>query len=367
MARTDRTATTADPDRTTEDATAPDAGPARPILSVQGLKVSYPVYAAEPVRAVHELDLQIAPGEIVGLVGESGSGKTSLARAIMGLLVRPGRIDGGKVSFDGRDMRAAGEDELRAIRGRDIAMVIPNPRSELDPLVTVGRQIANVARAHLKIGRAEADEMAMEMLKAVQIPDPARRFRAYPHELSGGMAQRVVMAIALVCSPKFLISDDATSGLDVTVQAQVLELLRHLVRDQGAAMLFITRDIGITAHFCDRVAVIYSGEIVEEAPTLSFFENPMHPYSVMLLAAFAHNPRLREKWHKPLASNAPSHVATGCEYAPRCVHAEAECSRVRPALRELAPGHRVRCHFPVLRDPDGAPAGAPSDAGEAGQ
>lgn len=350
-----------DPPVTDSDITRPDrpavppqepthAGASDAILQVRGLTVSYPVYAAAPVRAVHELDLDVNAGEIVGLVGESGSGKTSLARAIMGLLVRPGRIDGGSVTFDGRDMRAASEAELRAIRGRDIAMVIPNPRSELDPLVTVGKQIANVARAHLRIGRAGADELAMDMLKAVQIPDPERRFKAYPHELSGGMAQRVVMAIALVCSPKFLISDDATSGLDVTVQAQVLDLLRELVRDKGAAMMFITRDIGITAHFCDRVAVIYAGEIVEMAPTLRFFENPMHPYSVMLLAAFAHNPRLREKWHKPLASNAPDHVAEGCEYAPRCVHAEAKCAALRPQLQELEPGHFVRCHFPVLRD-----------------
>lgn len=326
----------------------PGAAPA-PILSVRGLNVSYPIYGASAVEAVRDLDLDVAPGEILGLVGESGSGKTSLARAIMGLLVRPGRIDSGEIRFAGQDMRAAPEKTLRAIRGRDIAMVIPNPRSELDPLLPVGRQIANVARAHLGIDRAAADAMAMEMLKAVQIPDPARRFRAYPHELSGGMAQRVVMAIALVCSPKFLISDDATSGLDVTVQAQVLDLLRALVREQGAATMFITRDIGITAHFCDRVAVIYAGEIVELAPTLRFFENPMHPYSVMLLAAFAHNPRLRERWHKVAASQQPVVAEQACAYAARCVHAEAECGRLRPQLRELEPGHFVRCHFPVVR------------------
>lgn len=319
-----------------------------PILAVRGLNVSYPIYEAASVRALREVDLAIQPGEIVGLVGESGSGKTTLARAIMGLLVRPGRVDSGEITFDGKDLRALSEDALRAIRGKDIAMVIPNPRSELDPLVTVGKQIANVARAHLKVGRAEAEAMALEMLKSVHIPDPKRRFKAYPHELSGGMAQRVVMAISLVCSPKFIISDDATSGLDVTVQAQVLDLLRALVRERDTAMLFITRDIGITAHFCDRVAVIYAGEIVEVARTERFFENPMHPYSVMLLAAFAHNPALRGKWHKPLASLAPVQ-ARGCEYAPRCVHAQAHCDEEHPALRELEPGHFVRCHYPVER------------------
>ena len=318
------------------------------ILSVDGLNVSYPVYGQDAVRAVRDLSLHIKPGEIVGLVGESGSGKTTLARAIMGLLVQPGRVDSGAIGFDGKDMRALSEPALRAIRGKDIAMVIPNPRSELDPLGTVGRQIANVARAHLGIGRKEADEMALEMLAAVQIPDPKRRFKAYPHELSGGMAQRVVMAIALVCSPKFVISDDATSGLDVTVQAQVLDLLRELVRSHDTAMLFITRDVGITAHFCDRVAVIYAGEIVEIAPMQSFFDNPMHPYSVMLLAAFAHNPALRAKWHKPLASTSPLHGGA-CEYAARCVHVEDHCRAAHASLRELAPGHFVRCHYPVER------------------
>lgn len=318
------------------------------ILSIRGLNVVYPVYGTQAVRAVRDLDLTIKPGEILGLVGESGSGKTTLARAIMGLLARPGRIDSGAVTFDGQDMRALSEEALRAIRGRDLAMIIPNPRGELDPLVTVGRQIATVARAHLGIARARADELALDMLRAVQIPDPKRRFNAYPHELSGGMAQRVVIAMSLVCSPKFIISDDATSGLDVTVQAQVLDLLRALVRDKQTAMMFITRDIGITAHFCDRVAVIYAGEIVELAPTGRFFENPMHPYSVMLLAAFAHNPRLREKWHKPLASLMRGQDK-GCAYAPRCVHVEDQCGATHPVLRELEPGHFVRCFVPVVR------------------
>ena len=190
--------------------------------------------------------------------------------------------------------------------------------------------------------------MALDMLKAVHIPDPTRRFRAFPHELSGGMAQRVVMAISLVCSPKFVISDDATSGLDVTVQAQVLDLLRTLVREHDTSMLFITRDIGITAHFCDRVAVIYRGEIVEFAETASFFDNPQHPYSVMLLAAFAHNPALRNKWHKPLAST-EAEAGRACLYAPRCVHREDECDERHPDLRELGARHLVRCHFPVER------------------
>lgn len=315
---------------------------------MHGLNVSYPVYGAAPVRALRDLHLDVQPGEILGLVGESGSGKTTLARAIMGLLARPGRVDGGAIRFDGRDMLTLGEERLRQVRGKEIAMVIPNPRGELDPLTPVGRQIARVARAHLGVMRREAEQMALDMLRAVQIPDPKRRFSAYPHELSGGMAQRVVMAISLVCSPKFIISDDATSGLDVTVQAQVLELLRTLVRERHMAMIFITRDIGITAHFCDRVAIIYDGEIVETASTERFFENPAHPYSVMLLAAFAHNPRLRETWHRPAARGTDGFEGA-CRYAPRCVHAQDRCDRQHPDLRVLEPEHHVRCHFPVER------------------
>ena len=335
-----------------ETTMAPQAGatgvPGAAMLDIAGLNVTYPIYEEESVRAVRDLDLKVRTGEIVGLVGESGSGKTTLARAVMGLVTQPGRIDSGAIQFDGKDMRTLSENQLRAVRGRDIAMVIPNPRSELDPLVPVGKQIAAVARAHLDISRAEAGKMALDMLKAVHIPDPTRRFRAFPHELSGGMAQRVVMAISLVCSPKFVISDDATSGLDVTVQAQVLDLLRALVRDHDTSMLFITRDIGITAHFCDRVAVIYRGEIVEIAETASFFDNPQHPYSVMLLAAFAHNPALRNKWHKPLAST-EAVAGRACQYAPRCVHREDECDERHPDLRELGARHLVRCHFPVER------------------
>jgi len=241
------------------------------------------------------------------------------------------------------------EEELRALRGNDIAMVIPNPRTELNPLVTVGMQIANVARYHLSLPRKEAKAMAFAMLEAVQIPDPTRRFRSYPHELSGGMAQRVVMAIALVCSPRLIISDDATSGLDVTVQTQVLELLQDLVQQQDASMLFITRDIGITAHYCHQVAVIYSGEIVELAEVRSFFNNPQHPYSVMLLSAFSHNPKLRGMWSKPLDAVSESETEVGCLFAPRCVRASDKCREEHPVLHETGLNHGVRCHHPVER------------------
>jgi oligopeptide/dipeptide ABC transporter ATP-binding protein len=322
------------------------AEPASPILQISNLWVTFPAYRAEPVRALKGIDLDIAPGEFIGLVGESGSGKTTLARAAIGLVPAPGRIEKGQVLFAGRDLNRLDDAARRAVLGRELAMVIANPRAELNPVIAVGRQIANVAFYHLGIGRAEADRVALGMLRAVRIPDPERRFYAYPHELSGGMAQRVVIAIALVCSPKLVISDDATSGLDVTVQAQVLELLQRLVGEKGASALFITRDVAIVAHFCSRIAIIYAGEIVELAETAAFFVRPAHPYSIMLLAAFSHSPALRARWTRVPADGelAPS---GGCAFAPRCVRRQARCLNEAPAPRQLGGGRLVRCHFPV--------------------
>ena len=269
----------------------------------------------------------------------------------MRLVAVPGRISKGRIRFAGRDLATLSDDEMRSLRGRHMAMVVPNPRGELNPLLTIGQQIGNVAMAHLGIDRAAAQALALDMLRAVHIPDPDRRLKAYPHEMSGGMAQRVVIAIALVCAPRFIISDDATSGLDVTVQAQVLELLRALVHERHSSMLFITRDVGITAHYCDRVAIIYRGQLMEVADREEFFFNPMHPYSVMLLAAFSYNPRLRRQWasQAPAAVPARPTIHAGCSYADRCALRQDRCFAETPALREIRPGHWVRCHFPVSR------------------
>jgi oligopeptide/dipeptide ABC transporter ATP-binding protein len=317
-----------------------------PILAVADLWVAFPAYRREPVRALKGVDLRIDRGEFIGLVGESGAGKTTLARAIMGLVPSPGVIERGQVLFDGRDLSKLDDRARRAVLGRELAMVIANPRAELNPVITIGRQIANVAYYHLGVGRAESDRLALEILRAVRIPDPEHRFGAYAHELSGGMAQRVAIAMALICSPKLVISDDATSGLDVTVQAQVLELLRRLVGEKGTAALFITRDIAITAHFCSRIAIIYAGQIVEFAETVAFFQRPAHPYSIMLLAAFSHSPELRARWTR-VPGAAETAPAAGCAFAPRCVRRQKRCLDEAPAYRQLAGGHYVRCHFPV--------------------
>ncbi len=235
------------------------------LLRVSKLTVVFDRFAASPDVALREIDFDICGGEMVGLVGESGSGKTTLARAIMASVAKPGRVAGGKIEFAGQILAELDEERRRAMLGRDLSMIVPNPRSELNPVLTVGEHISNVIRYHLGVSAKIAHAKALDMLHAVRIPDPVRRMKAYPHELSGGMAQRVVIAIALACSPKFVISDDATSGLDVTVQTQVLELIANLIKSQGASALFITRDIAITAHFCSRIAILYAGEIVEIA------------------------------------------------------------------------------------------------------
>ncbi len=337
-------------DLATGDAAATPAGKAPVLLACDNVSVAFPHFGGAETLALNQVSLSLGSGEVLGIVGESGAGKTMLARAIMRLLPSPGRISGGTITFDGRDLATLDDENLRQIRGRDMAMIISNPRGELDPLQTVGQQIGNVLRHHLKLDRRAIRQRTLDLLKKVSIPDPERRIGAYPHELSGGMAQRVVIAIALACSPRLMISDDATSGLDVTVQAQVLELIRKLVSERGASMIFITRDIGITAHHCHRIAIIYAGEIVEIAERQMFFDDPQHPYTILLLAAFAQNERLRRYWlgEKRLRENVePSPV--GCPFQNRCVRVQARCRTDHPALLERKSGHFVRCHFPVVR------------------
>jgi oligopeptide/dipeptide ABC transporter ATP-binding protein len=318
------------------------------LLSVEDLRVVFPTATGQTRTVLRGINLSVKPGEVLGLVGESGAGKTALARSILGAPPAPGRIASGRVIFEGRDILVLPEKELRSLRGRRLAMVVPNPRGELNPTVAIGDQIATMARVHLGLDRTAARARALEMLRAVQIPDPERRMNAYPHELSGGMAQRAVIAIALICDPAFVISDDATSGLDVTVQAQILDLLRKLAAEHHSAMLFITRDVGITAHFCDRVAVLYDGEIMEAASRNAIFLSPAHPYTLLLLAAFSHNPALRQDW-SATASAPPAAAPEACIYVGRCPLAQPLCRAEKPPLAELAPDHVVRCHFPVRR------------------
>jgi oligopeptide/dipeptide ABC transporter ATP-binding protein len=325
-----------------------NALPPQPVLSIENLDVSYFVYGRPPVEAIVNLSLTIAPSEIVGLVGEIGCGKTTLARSIMQLVRAPGRIARGRIAFEGRDLVGLDPAVLRTMRSRDLAMIVPNPRGELNPMKTIGEQVADVIRLQLGRGRLEARELALETIAAVKIPDPKRRYNAYPHELSGGMAQRVVIAMAIACSPRLIISDDATSGLDVTVQAQILDLLTKLIGQKQAAMLYITRDMGVAANFCDRIAIMYRGAIVEIAQRSSFFGNPLHPYSNMLLASFAHRADLRRQWTRQESGR--STEVSGCVYETRCVRARERCRVSAPTLGDRGSGHMVACYFPVDRN-----------------
>jgi len=293
------------------------AAPATAALEVDDLHTCF-FTAAGVVKALNGVSLRVEPGRMLGLVGESGAGKTTLAHSIMRVVPPPGRVVRGSTVLFGRDLQKLSEDELRNLRGKEIAMIVPNPRAELNPLLSIGEQLANVARAHLRLEKRAARERAVEMLAQVKIPDPKRRADAYPHELSGGMAQRVVIAMALIAEPRVTISDDATSGLDVTVQAQVLDLTLSLLRDHGSASLMITRDLGIVANYCDHVAVLYRGRVLESADVRSFFASPRHPYSIELLSAFSYEPR-------------------GEAAAPSLPYDAEELE-----MREVAPGHLVR-------------------------
>ena len=275
--------------------------------------------AAGVVKALNGVTLSVDRGKMLGLVGESGAGKTALAQSIMGIVPRPGRVVQGETKLFGRDLQKLAEEDLRQIRGKEIATIVPNPKAELNPLLTIGDQLANVARAHLDISKDEAEERAVKILTEVGIPDPSRRVNAYPHELSGGMAQRVVIAMALIGEPKVTISDDATSGLDVTIQAQVLDLTLQLLRDHHSSSLMITRDLGIVANYCDNVAVLYRGRVLEAADVRSFFASPRHPYSKELLSAFSY-----EGYE---ADGKPAEVPYDAEGLE---------------MREVAPGHFAR-------------------------
>lgn len=300
-------------------ASAPDLVEATaPALEVGDLHTHF-FTAAGVVKALNGVSLRLDPGKMLGLVGESGAGKTTLAHSIMRVVPPPGRVVKGETKLFGRDVQQLPESELRKVRGKEIAMIVPNPRAELNPLLSIGDQLANVARAHLLLGKRQARERAVEILSHVKIQDPKRRANAYPHELSGGMAQRVVIAMALIGEPKVTISDDATSGLDVTVQAQVLDLTLSLLHEHGSASLMITRDLGIVANYCDHVAVLYRGRVLESADVRSFFAQPRHPYSVELLSAFSYEEHRRDA---PAAS--AGYDAEDLE------------------MREVAPGHFVR-------------------------
>jgi len=316
------------------------------ILTVDGLQTHF--FTEEGVvRAVDGVTLSVRPGEMLGLVGESGCGKTVTALSILRLVPDPpGRIVGGTISFEGRDLVRLPEEEIRKIRGCAISMIFQEPMTSLNPVFTVGEQVAEGIRHHEKVSRREAWDQAVEVLKRVKIPDPARRAREYPHQLSGGMRQRVMIAIALALSPKLLIADEPTTALDVTIQAQILELLLGLQEEMKMAVMLITHDLGVIAETADRVVVMYAGRVVEEASVKELFDNPLHPYTQGLMESL---PRLETGKARQRLRAIPGLVPnllqlpTGCKFAPRCPKVVEQCWPTEPELREIRPGHLARC------------------------
>jgi len=316
-----------------------------PLLAIRELTVEFatPRGAAQVLRGV---DLDVSPGDVVGLVGESGCGKTVTALATLGLLRPPGRVTGGSVRFQGRDLLALPERETRRVRGRGIAMIFQAPRESLNPVLSIGRQLELVLARHEGLGGRRARARARELVAMVELPDPDRALRAYPHELSGGMCQRAMIALALACRPALLIADEATTALDVTAQLQILLLLRRLRAELGLAQLVITHNLGVVAEACQRVAVMYAGEIVETAPADELFAAPWHPYTARLLAA---RPRIgMPPAGEPIPGSVPDPLARprGCAFHPRCHRVQPSCCAVHPELESLAPGHAVRCYYP---------------------
>jgi oligopeptide/dipeptide ABC transporter ATP-binding protein len=322
-----------------------DVNPAEAILEVKNLRTSFPT-ADGLVHAVDNVSFNVRKGEALALVGESGCGKSVTAMSIMRLVAPPGRITGGKVVFKGKDLASISERDMRNVRGNDIAMVFQEPMTSLNPVFKVGDQVAEAVRIHRKVSKKEARKRAAEMLELVAIPDPVKRLDDYPHQLSGGMRQRVMIAIALSCEPELLIADEPTTALDVTIQAQIMELLASLQQRLGLAILLITHDLGVVAEFCERVIVMYTGRIVEEAPAKSLFASPAHPYTRGLLKSLPTRNTGGQRLSTitgmvPPITNLPS----GCKFNPRCPDVMPICIPHEPALMIVGEHHSARCYL----------------------
>ena len=321
---------------------------ARPLLAIEDLKTFF--FTRDGLlRAVDGLSYELDPGEMLGIVGESGCGKSVGALSILGLIpMPPGRIVGGSIRFRGSELVGLGEARLRAIRGNDISVIFQEPMSSLNPVMRVGRQITEPLMLHQGLSKREADHRAAEMLDLVRIPDARRRLGEYPHQLSGGMRQRVMIAMALACRPDILIADEPTTALDVTIQAQILQLLRNLQKELGMAVLLISHNLGVIAQSVQRVVVMYAGRKVEEAPVSALFRHPRHPYTVGLLGSVPRVDRSGQHRQARLAE-IPGMLpvlgarAVGCAFAPRCALATEQCRNASPPLEEKVPGHLAAC------------------------
>lgn len=315
------------------------------LLEVRGLKTHFHT-SQGVVKAVDGVFYDVQTGETVALVGESGCGKTMSALSIMRLVPKPqGSIVGGEIYFQGRDLLKLDEEEMRRIRGAEIAMIFQEPMTSLNPVLTIGRQITETLEAHGTVSQEEARTRALELLRLVGIPDPEQRLRDYPHQLSGGMRQRVMIAIALSCNPKLILADEPTTALDVTIQAQILELMRDLSRKFGVALMIITHNLGVVARYADRVNVMYAGKVIETASAREIYENPRHPYTLGLLRSVPRLDQPRKAKLDPIDGQPPDlwDLPPGCSFRPRCKFAVERCALEAPPLAEVAPGHRSAC------------------------
>ena len=313
------------------------------LLKVQDLVVEFPGRRGV-LRALDHISFDIAPGEILGVVGESGAGKSLTGAAIIGLLEPPGRIASGQVVLEGERIDNLPFERMRHIRGRKIGAIFQDPLTSLNPLYTIGRQLIETIQAHLPVSTDEARRRAVSLLEDTGIPAAAERIDHYPHQFSGGMRQRVVIALALAAEPKLIVADEPTTALDVSIQAQIIQLLKRVCKDRGAAVMLITHDMGVIAETCDRVAVMYAGEIVEVAPAVALFESPRHPYTEALLTSMPRVDVDSQDLH-PIQGNVPSirDIGPGCAFAPRCALAQERCRVQRPPLGDSGDGRSLRC------------------------
>ncbi|UOQ59197.1 ABC transporter ATP-binding protein [Leucobacter rhizosphaerae] len=319
------------------------------LLEVEDLRIALPING-RMVPIVEGVDLRVDRGNVLGIAGESGSGKTLTAMAVMGLLPADAEVTG-SIRYEGRELTSLGEREFRKIRGNDIAMVFQDPLSSLHPMLTIEAQLTDHLRKHQGVRRAAARTRAAELLDLVRLPNPAKTLGAYPHQLSGGMRQRVAIATALACNPSLLIADEPTTALDVTVQAGIIELLLNLTREFDIGVMIVTHDLGVLSSIADRLAVFYAGEVVETAAASAVFQHPTHPYTEALLAAVPHRGDGDEIELLPMRGTPPAagEWVEGCRFSPRCGYVEPVCRDRRPLLLEVAPGHRVACHVKGVR------------------
>jgi oligopeptide/dipeptide ABC transporter ATP-binding protein len=316
----------------------------KPLLEVKSIRTSFFTEAGE-VRAVDGVSFSVAPGKLMGLVGESGSGKTASVLSIMRLLPESARIVGGEIIFEDQDLLKLSEPEMRHVRGARIAMIFQEPMTSLNPVFTIGSQIGEAVRLHQQTARAETRNRTIEALRMVGIADPERRIDDYPHQLSGGMRQRVMIAMALSCNPRLLIADEPTTALDVTIQAQILDLIRELQVRLGLAVILVTHDLGIVAEYADDVTILYAARVMEQAPSAELFRNPLNPYTRGLLESIPGMDTNRQRRLQAIPGSIPSALnpPAGCRFHPRCPRVIPECSAAEPRLENRGPNHYVAC------------------------